>query len=186
MQVHDGFAVALPARSLRCLTPLKGLLCMVQETVRVIDITRPSLTAVPSFRSTMHFFARVRSVLPIKSHVDGMPSVSFSTSGQHSPHSATCVNFEFLLRKMRPLKTTPELTDYTACRLYSIFGPLFSGSKKALLGMLFSRKSALSRVKPSSNHGTEFRHSRILNTPDRSIGIHLLLNVCKCWSISTS
>jgi hypothetical protein len=78
------------------------------------------------------------------------------------PHA---VNFEFLLRKMRPLKTTPELTDYTAFRLYSIFGPSFSGSKKALLGMLFSRKSALSRVKPSSNHGTEFRHSRILNTP---------------------
>jgi len=147
------------------------------------------LTAVPSFRSTMHFFAGVRSVLPIKSHVDGMPSVSFSTSGQHSPHSAhsaTCVNFEFLLRKMRPLKMTPELTDYTAFRLYSIFEPSFSGSKKALSRMLFSRKSALSRVNPSSNHGTEFRHSRILNTPDRSIGIHLLLNVCGCWSISTS
>jgi hypothetical protein len=100
---------------------------MVRERLPVIDITRP-LSRGPLNQIHDALLCRVISVLPIKSHVDGMPSLSSSTSAQLSPHSATCVNFEFLLRKVRPVKTT-ELTDHTVFRLYSIFGPSFSGSK---------------------------------------------------------
>ena len=97
----------------------------------VVDITRP-LNRGP--RIQIHHAllcpSDIYRVLPIKSRVDGMPSISFSSSGQLSPHSAPYFNFEFLLRKV----DDPEPTDHALFRLYSIFGPSFSGSKKALLG----------------------------------------------------
>jgi hypothetical protein len=88
MQVHD--VLPLLCRTFLEMSNPKGLLRMV------IDITRP-LNRGP--RIQIHHAllcpSDIYRVLPIKSHVDGMPSLSSSTSAQLSrilPHAST-LNF---------------------------------------------------------------------------------------------